>query len=251
MVDRVIAEDTRRVRRLLAYLGLRKPTLSLHEHNERERVPQLLEALAAGEALALVCDAGTPLVSDPGYHLVRAATAAGIRAVPVPGPSAVTAALSVAGLPAGRFVFEGFLPARAPARRERLAELGVEPRTVVFFEAPHRIVEALEDAAAVFGEEREAAIARELTKVHETVRRDRLGALCRWLRADPEQQKGEFVVVVRGVEERGESGRQREGERVTMLLLEAGLSVGQAAGLGARITGARRNALYEWALKHR
>ncbi len=166
--DVIAAEDTRHTRALLQAIGVSRPLVSLHAHNEPSRVPELLARLAAGESVALVSDAGTPLLSDPGYGLVKEAACAGYEVRAVPGPSAITAALAVAGLPTDRFCFEGFLPPRASERRARLAELASEPRTLVFFEAPHRIEECLADLAAAFGAERRAAVARELTKAHET-----------------------------------------------------------------------------------
>ncbi|HRO28513.1 MAG TPA: 16S rRNA (cytidine(1402)-2'-O)-methyltransferase, partial [Luteimonas sp.] len=168
-VDAICAEDTRHTRHLLAQFGIATPLLALHEHNEGEVVQRLVARLLAGESLALVSDAGTPLVSDPGFRLVRAAREAGVRVSPVPGPSALVAALSVAGLPSDRFAFEGFLPAKASARRERLLALAGEPRTLIFYESSHRIGDMLADAAAAFGGERRAVLARELTKLFETV----------------------------------------------------------------------------------
>jgi 16S rRNA (cytidine1402-2'-O)-methyltransferase len=182
----IAAEDTRRTGQLLTTLGLSRPLVSLHEHNETERIGELLEKLRGGARIALVSDAGTPLLSDPGFELVRRAAQEGVSVVAVPGPSAITAALSIAGLPTERFSFEGFLPARLAERRARLAELAVESRTLVFFEAPHRIMECLEDMGAAFGVTRRAAVARELTKVFETVYRGTFGelsALARRLRA--------------------------------------------------------------------
>ncbi len=197
-VSRIAAEDTRHSARLLSHYGINTPMVALHEHNEREITPQLLDRLAAGDDLALISDAGTPLISDPGFCLVRAARAAGFRLVPVPGPAACIAALSVAGLPVDHFVFEGFLPARATARRRRLEELRRESRTLVFHESSHRIVECLGDMAEILGGDRPAVVARELTKVFETIQSGALSALLVWLQADPNQQKGEFVVLVQG-----------------------------------------------------
>ena len=196
--DVVAAEDTRRTGQLLAALGLRKPLVSLHAHNERGREAGLLARLEAGEGVALVSDAGTPLLSDPGFGLVRAAAAAGIAVRCLPGPTAIAAALSIAGIATDRFCFEGFLPPRAGERRGRLLALRDEPRTMVFFEAPHRIAEALTDAAAVFGAEREAAVARELTKVFETVYRGTLGALAAQAATETDMARGEITLVVAG-----------------------------------------------------
>ena len=197
-VSRIAAEDTRHSARLLSHYGIDTPMVALHEHNEREITPKLIEKLVAGDDLALISDAGTPLISDPGFCLVRAARAAGIRVAPVPGPAACIAALSAAGLPADHFVFEGFLPVRATARRRRLEALVNESRTLVFHESSHRIVECLADMAEILGSDRPAVVARELTKVFETIESGGLAALLAWLRADPNQQKGEFVVLVQG-----------------------------------------------------
>ncbi len=244
--DVVAAEDTRRSGQLLRHFGIATPCLSLHDHNERELTPRLLERLARGETVALVSDAGTPLISDPGFHLVRAAHEAGIRVVPIPGPSALIAALSAAGLPSDRFAFEGFLPARPGPRRERLEALIAEPRTLVFYEAPHRVVATLEALTEAFGAEREAACARELTKLHETVIRDTLGGLLERARSDPMMQRGELVIVVQGVGEAA-GADEVEARRVLAILL-AEMPVKQAAAIAARLTGMARNRLYEWGL---
>ncbi|MEJ2345094.1 MAG: 16S rRNA (cytidine(1402)-2'-O)-methyltransferase [Gammaproteobacteria bacterium] len=246
-VDRIAAEDTRHSRPLLQHFGIHTPMSALHEHNEREQAPRLLTALEGGESVALISDAGTPLISDPGYHLVRMARARGIAVVPVPGPSALMAALSAAGLPTDRFVFEGFLPSKAAARRGRLQALARETRTLVFFESPHRISSALEDMVAVFGPQRQAVLARELTKAFETVRGDSLQRLADWVCDDANQRRGELVLLVHGAEEAPADGH-RESERVLELLLEE-LPVKQAASLAARITGAGRNDLYRRALE--
>jgi len=245
VVDRVAAEDTRRSGLLLQHLGITKPFTALHDHNERERAPQLVERLLAGERIALVSDAGTPLVSDPGFSLVRAAQEAGIRVVPVPGPSAVMAALSAAGIPTDRFCFEGFLPAKAGARRERLAALVEEARTLVFFEAPHRMAETLAEMVALFGEQREAALARELTKTHETIRRLPLGELAAWVAADGEQQLGEAVLLVRGAAPAATDTLAAEVRRTASILAES-LPVKEAAALAARICGAKKNLIYRY-----
>lgn len=241
-VDAICAEDTRHTRQLLSQLGVSTPLLALHEHNEEAMAPRLVARLQAGESLALVSDAGTPLVSDPGFRLVRAAREAGIRVSPVPGPCAMVAALSVAGLPSDRFVFEGFLPAKAGARRERLAVLAGEARTLVFYESSHRIEEMLADAAAAFGEDRRAVLARELTKLFETVLDGTLARLHARVRDDADQRKGEFVVVVEGAGEDG-AARLAEGRRV-YALLSTELKPSVAAKLAAEITGAPRKALY-------
>ncbi|MCR6686436.1 16S rRNA (cytidine(1402)-2'-O)-methyltransferase [Pseudoxanthomonas sp.] len=241
-VAAICAEDTRRSGQLLAHFGIGTPLLALHEHNEQQLAQRLVARLLAGESLALVSDAGTPLVSDPGYRLVKAAREAGVKVSPVPGPSALIAALSVAGLPSDRFAFEGFLPAKASARRERLAELAGEPRTLVFYESSHRIEESLADLAAAFGGERPAVLARELTKLFETVLNGSLADLHARVVADPDQRKGEFVLVVQGVGEDADA-RLAEGRRVHAILARQ-LPPSAAAKLAAEITGAPRKALY-------
>ena len=241
-VAAICAEDTRHTRQLLAAYGLERPLLALHEHNEAEQAWKLVERLRGGESLALVSDAGTPLVSDPGYRLVREARAAGLAVSPVPGACAAIAALSVAGIPSDRFCFEGFLPAKSSARRERLQALLRESRTLVFYESAHRIEESLADLAEVFGHEREAVMARELTKVFETVLGDCLGTLLQKVKADDNQRKGEFVLVVRGADDDG-SVALLEGRRLYSRLKEM-LSPSQAAKLAAELSGAPRKALY-------
>lgn len=241
-VDAICAEDTRRSGQLLSHFGLSTPLLALHEHNEEAIAARIVARLQQGQSLALVCDAGTPLVSDPGYRLVRAARAAGIRVSPVPGACAAIAALSVAGLPSDRFVFEGFLPARPSARREHLRTLVSEPRTLVFYESSHRIAESLADLVAVFGAQRPAAIARELTKLFETVLDGELAALLAQVEADQNQRKGEFVVMVQGAAADADA-LLAEGRRVHALLKDH-LPPSTAAKLAAEITGAPRKALY-------
>ena len=241
-VAAICAEDTRRSGQLLAHFGIATPLLALHEHNEQQLAQRLVARLLAGDSLALVSDAGTPLVSDPGYRLVQAARAAGIRVSPVPGPCALIAALSVAGLPSDRFAFEGFLPAKASARRERLAALAGETRTLVFYESAHRIEESLADLCAAFGGERPAVLARELTKLFETVLDGTLANLQSRVQADPDQRKGEFVLVVQGVGEDADA-RLAEGRRVHAILARQ-LPPSAAAKLAAEITGAPRKTLY-------
>ncbi|SEO74795.1 16S rRNA (cytidine(1402)-2'-O)-methyltransferase [Aquisalimonas asiatica] len=244
-VDIVAAEDTRHSGRLLAHFGVRARLLSLHEHNEDERVDTLMNRLQAGEHIALISDAGTPLISDPGFRVVRAAHRAGIRVVPVPGASSPIAALSVSGLPTDRFCFEGFLPARAGPRRRVLEGLRQEPRTLVLLESSHRIEGALRDLVAVFGAERQGVIARELTKAFETVQSLPLGELLGWLQADDNQRRGEFVLVVEGAPDADVD--QAEQDRVLGLLL-AELPVKKAAAVASGILGVPRNALYQRAL---
>jgi len=247
--DLIAAEDTRHSAKLLQHFGIGTRMISLHEHNESQQLGAVLDAVLAGGTVALISDAGTPLVSDPGYKLVREAHRRRIRVVPVPGPSSVTAALSAAGLPTDRFAFEGFLPAKAGARRRLLESLRDEPRTLVFFEAPHRIREALQDLAEVFGAEREAAVARELTKTFETIRLAPLGELADWVAGDEDQQRGEFVVMVAGRREVEPNERAlAQAERVLVVLLRE-LPLKQAAKLAAELTGVARNDLYKRALE--
>ena len=241
-VAAVCAEDTRHTRRLLGHYGIDAELVALHEHNEQALAVRLVQRLQAGESLALVSDAGTPLVSDPGFRLVAAARAAGIRVSPVPGPSALIAALSVAGLPSDRFAFEGFLPAKAAARRERLQKLAGESRTLLFYESSHRIADTLEDMVVAFGAERRAVLARELTKLFETVLDGSLEALRDRVQADADQRKGEFVLVVEGAGDDADAALA-EGRRV-YALLSAHLPPSAAARLAAEITGAPRKALY-------
>ena len=241
-VAAICAEDTRHTRQLLSHFGIEQSLVALHEHNEAGVAERIVARLQAGESLALVSDAGTPLVSDPGFRLVAAARAAGIRVSPVPGPCALVAALSAAGLPSDRFAFEGFLPAKAGARRERLAQLAGETRTLIFYESSHRIEDSLADAVVAFGADRPAAVARELTKLFETVLSGGLGELHARVVADADQRKGEFVLLVQGVADDAEA-KTAEGRRV-YALLNTHLPPSSAAKLAAEITGAPRKALY-------
>lgn len=240
-VDAICAEDTRHTRQLLSHFGIDQTLVALHQHNEDAQSAQLVARLVAGQSLALVSDAGTPLVSDPGFRLVRAARAAGVRVSPVPGACAAIAALSVAGIAADRFAFEGFLPAKGGARRERLAGLVAEPRTLIFYEASHRIEETLADLVAIFGERR-AVVARELTKLFETVLDGPLPQLHAAVAADPNQRRGEFVLIVEGAPEDGDAALA-EGRRVYAKLCEH-MKPSQAAKVAADLTGAPRKALY-------
>jgi 16S rRNA (cytidine1402-2'-O)-methyltransferase len=245
--DLVLAEDTRHTGVLLKRLGLDRPLLSLHDHNEAERVEHVLGLLRAGKRVALVSDAGTPLVSDPGFRVLAAVREQGLVASPVPGPSAVLAALSIAGLPTDRFVFEGFLPARTSARRTRLQELRDEPRTIVLFEAGRRVAALLADLEGVVGPERRATLARELTKVHEEIVHGTVVALRAHVRAHAESSRGELVVVVEGAGARAAAAPRADEEEVLRALLDE-LPLGRAVTLAARVTGAPRNALYRRAL---
>ncbi|MBK3881796.1 MULTISPECIES: 16S rRNA (cytidine(1402)-2'-O)-methyltransferase [Stutzerimonas stutzeri subgroup] len=250
-VSLIAAEDTRHSSRLLAHFGIQTPLAACHEHNEREEGGRFIGRLLAGEGVALISDAGTPLISDPGYHLVRQARAAGVAVVPVPGACALIAALSAAGLPSDRFIFEGFLPAKAAARRARLEALKEEPRTLIFYEAPHRILESLGDFQEVFGGDRMAVLGRELTKTFETLKGLPLSELCAWVEADSNQQRGECVVLVEGWHPpQDESAVNAEALRVLDLLL-AEMPLKRAAAIAADITGLRKNLLYQAALERK
>jgi 16S rRNA (cytidine1402-2'-O)-methyltransferase len=244
----IAAEDTRHSGALLQAVGISRPLVSLHEHNEGARVPELLARLEAGENIALISDAGTPLLSDPGYELVRAASARGFTVQAIPGPSAITAALAVAGLPTDRFCFEGFLPARASERRASLAKLAAEPRTLVFFEAPHRIEATLRDFVEIFGAERLAVVARELTKVHETLYRGTFAELIVQAEQHPNFARGEITLVVQGAPAADTAVDAQEVKRIVELLAKE-LPPGKAASLAAQITGATRSAAYALAIQ--
>lgn len=247
-VDLVAAEDTRHTGALLRHFGVATPLIALHEHNEREQTERLIALLCQGRSLALASDAGTPLVSDPGFPLVRAARAAGITVSPVPGPSAVIAALSVAGLPSDRFAFEGFPPPKAAARAAFFEALARETRTLIFYESPHRLSESLAAMREAFGPEREAVLARELTKKFEQVHAAPLGALVDWVAADENRRRGEFVVLVHGAE--AVAGAAADVDRVLQVLLQR-LPLKDAVAAAAEITGLKRNALYTRALSLR
>lgn len=237
----VAAEDTRHTGRLLSYFGVKTPLIALHDHNEDQVVAVLIEEITAGKDVALVSDAGTPLISDPGYRLVAAAHAAGLRVVPVAGPSAVVAALSAAGLPTDRFCFEGFLPAKPRARAERLRALGAEPRSMVFYESVHRVRDSLVAMCEAFGNNRPAFIGRELTKLHEQCVQAPLAALLQKLDEGDIPCKGEFVLVVAGTTAGSASPWE---EDVLLTELSAVMSAKDAARVAARITGTKRNEHY-------
>lgn len=245
-VDLIAAEDTRHSRKLLQHFGMSTPLIAMHAHNEQQRVEELLGRLRGGQSLALISDAGTPLISDPGFPLVRAALQAGVCVSPIPGPSAAMAALSVCGLPSDRFVFEGFLPAKEAARKARLAELLAETRTLIFFEAPHRLLATLLDMVEVFGAEREATLARELTKTFETVRLDTLGALADWVAKDEDQQRGECVILVRGAALRIAEEAANIGQKALLRsLLAHGVPVKGAAAIAADLLGGSKKTYYQ------
>lgn len=248
-VDFIAAEDTRHSARLLNAFSISRPMVALHDHNEADRAPAVIGRLRDGESAALISDAGTPLVSDPGYRLVRAAQDAGIHVRTVPGPSALVAALSIAGLPTDRFTFEGFLPARKSARRKRLDELAADPRTLVFFEAPHRLKDLLADSLAAFGPAREGALVRELTKLHESVRRAPLAELHRLVDTGEEPALGECVVLVAGSGEQS-AAMELESDAVLQALIGEGVNPSTAAAVARRLfPEAKRRELYQRALE--
>jgi len=244
-VDYIAAEDTRHSGRLLAHFNIKAPMISVHDHNERQRSEHIVNLLAAGHSVALISDAGTPLISDPGFHLVRAVREAGFRVSPIPGCCAFVAALSASGLPSDRFQFIGFLPAKSGARLQALNACAAHPETLIFYESTHRIVDSLTSMAEVFGGERYAVVARELTKTFETIHGDSLGNLLEWIQADSNQQRGEFVVLVQGAPERipGEQ-IDPEAERILQILAKE-LPPKKAAALAAEITGIKKNRLYQ------
>lgn len=248
-VDCVAAEDTRHTGRFLQHLGLNKKLISLHDHNERQKTAGLIDRLAQGDAIALVSDAGTPLISDPGYFLVREVRAAGFKVIPVPGACAMVAALSASGIATDRFIFEGFLPAKSGARRKCMEMLSNESRTLVFYESTHRIAESVQDMKDVFGGHRLATIARELTKTFETIYSDSLEGLVNWLEADSDQKRGEFVIIVSGNDE-SVSANESESDRIVDILTTR-LPLTQATSLAAEITGERKKTLYQRALQRR
>jgi 16S rRNA (cytidine1402-2'-O)-methyltransferase len=244
-VDAIAAEDTRITRRLLAHYGIASRLIAVHEHNERRALTRVLGLLRNGKSVALACDAGTPAISDPGATLIAAVRGAGYSVTPVPGPNAAVAALSAAGLEAPHFLFYGFLPAKTGERRRALAALAQLPYALVFYEAPHRIVECLRDLAAALGPARRVVIARELTKTFESIHTCALEEAAQWIEADSNRSRGEFVLIVEAAEARAEASRPL---RHTLEALLAELPLKQAVDLAAVITGGRRNELYRLAL---
>jgi len=248
-VDLVAAEDTRVTRHLLAHFTIDTQTTALHEHNEERAAERIIEMLRQGKSVALVSDAGTPAISDPGARLVQSVREAGLRVIPIPGPSAVIAALSASGVSDEHFLFYGFLPARGAARLRELERVRQVPWALVFYEAPHRVRETMVDFEQAFGGERHVIIARELTKMFETIHVCRLSDACPWLDADPNRLRGEFVLIVAGAATNGDADAE-EAERVLKVLL-AQLPLKQAVQLAADITGVKKNALYQRALELR
>jgi 16S rRNA (cytidine1402-2'-O)-methyltransferase len=247
-VDLIAAEDTRHSGRLMQHFGISTPMMAVHDHNERQRAQTLVHKLAEGLNIALISDAGTPLISDPGYHLVSAVREAGYQVVPVVGPCALIAGLSVSGLATDRFSFYGFLPAKSSGRRQQLQQLDRVTHTQVFYESPHRIVATVDDIVSVMGVDRQLVLARELTKTFETVYGAKASEVQAWLAADHNQQKGEFVVLIAGAEPEQPQEIGPEEERMLTLLL-AELPIKKAAAITASITGHKKKALYDRALE--
>lgn len=245
-VSIIAAEDTRHSGLLLQHYSIKKPMISLHQHNEQQRSEMLLEKLQQGESIALISDAGTPLISDPGYRLVSLIKQHNIQVVPVPGSCALVAALSASGLASDRFCFEGFLATKKSTRLQQLENLAAESRTMIFYESPRRLAATLTDLIDVFGEQRQACIARELTKLHETINTQTLAELLTWVENDPQQQKGEAVLLVSGVEQTSNTD-DAEIERV-MSILVAEMPSKQAAKVGAKLLNINKNAAYDVAL---
>jgi 16S rRNA (cytidine1402-2'-O)-methyltransferase len=245
-VDLIAAEDTRHSRIMLSRLGIKTRLISYHDHNERRQAAGLLDKIHAGLNIGLISDAGTPLINDPGYHLVSAAHEAGIKVVPIPGPCALITALSVSGLPTDRFIFEGYLPVKSAGRRKRLYDLLTETRTMIFYEAPHRVPEFIEDAIFVFGKDRLVTIARELTKIHETIHRVSLGNFQELLNSKQACLKGEFVILLQG----GPCQQEHNDDiqRILKILLVT-VSLKDAVDLAAKITGRKRNEVYKQAIE--
>lgn len=247
-VDWIAAEDTRHSQRLLSHYQITTSLFSLHEYNEDDRIQKILGLLSEGKSVGLISDAGTPLISDPGFRLVRSVRAAGFAVVPVPGPCAAIAALIASGLPTDRFVFEGFVPAKKSALRSYLLGLKEESRTMIFYESVHRVVNTLSIFCEIFGEDRVATIARELTKTYETIKQDKLITLSEWIKADGNQQKGEFVIVLQGAKLSDLSADEAELVRILKILMQS-VSVKDAVKLACEITGLNRKIVYKTALE--
>jgi 16S rRNA (cytidine1402-2'-O)-methyltransferase len=247
-VDVIAAEDTRHSARLMQHFAINTRMISYHDFSTGGREDAILSALDSGQAIALISDAGTPLISDPGYSLVVKARAAGVPVIPVPGACALTAAVSVSGLPSDRFAFEGFPPHKQAARLQLFEALATETRTLIFYESPHRILDCLQNMRQAFGAERQAVIGRELTKTWETVHGDTLAGLCEWLQESDNNRRGEFVVMVKGADKKAELDINPEAEKALLILMRE-LPLKQAAALAAEISGSKKNSLYKRALE--
>lgn len=246
-VDLIAAEDTRHAARLMDHYHITTPLTACHDHNENHKITEIIYKIKQGQSVALVSDAGTPLISDPGFKLVRAAHDEQIRVIPVPGACAAIAALSAAGLASDRFSFEGFLPAKSHARQQKLQALKTATQTLIFYEAPHRILDCAQDMQAIFGADRHVTMAREITKTFETIKKTTFAELVEWVKNDPNQQKGEIVLVVAGAPDVGEQDQQKIDELLKRLLQD--LPVKTAAQLAADLTGLKKNELYQRALQ--
>lgn len=247
-VDLIAAEDTRHSGLLLSHYGIKKPFFALHDHNEQQKADLLVEKLRVGTNIALISDAGTPLISDPGFHLVRKCRQAGVKVVPLPGACAAITALCASGIASDRFCFEGFLPAKSKARRDRLQNLQKEDRTLIFYESTHRILDTLADVEELFGAERYVVLAREITKTWETISGDSVGNLRRWLSEDANRTKGEMVLIVEGCIETGETEFSPEVVKA-LKLIAAELPLKKAAAIVAELYGYKKNALYQFGLE--
>lgn len=245
-VDLIAAEDTRHTGLLLQHFAINARLFALHDHNEQQKAQQLLAKLQEGQSIALVCDAGTPLINDPGYHLVRCCREAGIRVVPLPGACAATTALCAAGVASDRFCYEGFLPAKTKARQDTLQALEQEPRTLIFYESPHRLLESLQDMITVWGAQRYVVLARELTKTWESIHGAPVGELLAWVQEDEMRRRGEMVLIVEG--HKAQSDELPPEALRTLALLQQELPLKKAAALAAEIHGVKKNALYKHAL---
>jgi len=248
-VDLIAAEDTRHTGKLLSHFNIQTKTYALHDHNEQQKAQVLVEKLLAGHSIALVSDAGTPLISDPGYHLVTQCRQAGVKVVPLPGACAVITALSASGLPSDRFSFEGFLPAKSKGRKDKFLEIAKAERTCVFYESPHRILDSLADMLDILGPEREVVLARELTKTFETIQGMPLGELVEWVKADENQQRGEMALLIHGYRSTAEDTLPDEATR-TLAILTKELPLKKAAAMAAEIYNLKKNTLYKWGLEN-
>lgn len=248
-VDLIAAEDTRHTNKLLKHFNISTKTFALHDHNEQQKAQVLIDKLHSGQSIALVSDAGTPLISDPGYHLVNQCRQANIKVVPLPGPCALITALSASGLPSDRFSFEGFLPAKSKGRKDKLQEIASMPHTCIFYESPHRILDSLADMVEILGQHRQVVLARELTKTFETIKSLPLGELRQWVSADGFQQKGEMVLLIHGF--RAESEHTMNPEIIKLMtLLNKELPLKKAASITSACFDVKKNDLYKWGLEH-
>ena len=248
-VDLVAAEDTRHTGKLMSHFSIQTKTFALHDHNEQQKAQVLVDKLLAGHSIALVSDAGTPLISDPGYHLVTQCRQAGVKVVPLPGACAVITALSASGLPSDRFSFEGFLPAKSKGRKDKFLEIAKVERTCVFYESPHRILDSLDDMLEILGPDREVVLARELTKTFETIQGMPLGELVEWVKSDSNQQRGEMALLIHGYRASEDDSIPEEVKR-TVTILTKELPLKKAAAMAAEIYNLKKNALYKWGLEN-